>query len=84
LDDTESVYKFVIDELKYKPEQIIVIGRSLGSSPSLYLASWCQVRAVILISAFLSVKAVMKDRNWSSFTFLANGSFDNMEYLNNV
>lgn len=39
--------------------------------------------AVILISAFVSVKAIIKDRR-SSFSFLGNGSFDNLEYLKNV
>lgn len=35
--DAENLYKYVIKKLKFKPENINVIGRSLGSAIAIHL-----------------------------------------------
>lgn len=35
--DAENLYKYVIKDLKFKPENISVIGRSLGSAIAIHL-----------------------------------------------
>ena len=52
--DIEAAYQYLLKQVNVKPENIILIGRSLGSGPSLYLASKQKVAGVILESPFLT------------------------------
>jgi len=44
--------------LGFKPENIIIYGRSIGTGPAIHLASICHPRGLILISAFTTITAV--------------------------
>ncbi len=57
--DIEAVYRYVVDELKVPPEQIVVYGRSIGGGPSLYLASREPVGGLIVESSFVSAFRVL-------------------------
>ncbi|QSH40551.1 alpha/beta fold hydrolase [Lentisphaerota bacterium] len=57
--DIVAVYKYLITDLNYNPENIIVFGRSVGSGPSTYLAEKYPVGALILESAFMSTFQVV-------------------------
>jgi len=39
IEDIMNAYNFLINEMNYKASQIILYGQSLGSGPSVYLAS---------------------------------------------
>lgn len=65
--DEESVianallcYRFATSVLGFLPEDIIVIGRSIGSGPALCIASQHPVNGLILICPFLSVKEAVR------------------------
>ena len=47
-------YQHITDTLKIDPQNIILIGHSVGSGPTSWLAAQEEVRGVILISPFLS------------------------------
>jgi len=60
----KAVYVFVERELKVDHSQIVIIGRSIGTGPSCYLASHLQsidkpVAAVLLQSPFCSIREVV-------------------------
>lgn len=55
----DAVYRYVVDELKVPPEQIVVYGRSIGGGPSLYLASREPVGGLIVESSFVSAFRVL-------------------------
>lgn len=38
------------------------MGRSIGSGPTLYLSSWFSFWMVVVISGFISIKEVVKDK----------------------
>lgn len=57
--DIDAAYHYLTTTLKQKPEQIIVYGRSVGSGPSVELASRQSVAGLILESAFTSAFQVM-------------------------
>jgi fermentation-respiration switch protein FrsA (DUF1100 family) len=44
-----------------KPADIIIFGRSIGSGPATYLASTKQVGALILMSAYTSIRNIVRD-----------------------
>jgi abhydrolase domain-containing protein 17 len=58
VEDAAAVYRYVVDELAVPPQRLILHGRSLGSGPTLELASRYDAAAVVLESAFVSVLRV--------------------------
>ena len=50
----EAAYKFIIEKLGFKPNQIVLWGRSLGTGPTLHIAETKEVGGIILESPFTS------------------------------
>ena len=61
LADAESVFMFLTEELEWPAEHVIIAGRSIGSGPACHLASRYRPCALLLISAFTSVRAAVRD-----------------------
>lgn len=59
--DAVSVYDYLVDEMKVSPKNIIVFGRSLGTSVATHLASKRDLSALVLISPPLSIRHVVAD-----------------------
>jgi len=55
----EAAYRFLTETRHYKPEDIIVMGRSLGSGPACYLAEKYPVGGLIVLSGFTSAPRVV-------------------------
>ena len=53
-DSAHRLYDWVHGELGYKPEDILIVGYSLGSSVALELAQTCASKAVLLLAPFYS------------------------------
>jgi len=58
LDDSLLVFDFLTEVLKVESDNIYIFGRSLGSGPSLYLASRRKIGGLILMSPFTSIQGV--------------------------
>ena len=58
LEDSEKVINFLIKFGKWKEENIILLGRSIGSGPATHLATKYSIAGLILVSAFTSIKEV--------------------------
>lgn len=65
--DSLIVYDWIKETFKISDKQIFVCGRSLGTSPSIYLSSHRDPQALFLISAFTSMKNIGYDKNLSIF-----------------
>lgn len=57
--DIEAAYRYLRDRQHIPAEQIVLFGRSIGSGPSLYLASQEPVGGLILESAFVSIFRIL-------------------------
>jgi len=57
-DTAEAAYRFLVEEQKFAPEDIVVMGRSLGGGPASYLAEKYPVGGLILESTFTSAPRV--------------------------
>lgn len=55
----EKGYAFLTTQKKIKAEDIIILGRSVGSGPACYLAEKYPVRGLVLESGFLSAQRVI-------------------------
>ncbi len=57
--DIAAVYRFAVDDLHVPPGQIILYGRSVGSGPTMDLASHSVVGGIVLESAFTGIFTVV-------------------------
>ena len=57
--DIEAAYAYLVKAHKLTPQDIIVMGFSVGSGPSCYLAEKYPVRALVIISGFASAAQVL-------------------------
>ncbi len=57
--DTQTMLVFAQRQLGVKPEEMIVVGRSVGSGPAVELAANSRVAGLVLISPFTSAFRVM-------------------------
>ena len=58
--DAEAVYEFLTKHIGIKESNIILFGRSMGSGPATYLASQKKPAALLLMSAYTSIKDVAR------------------------
>lgn len=79
--DALRIYDWIYDEFKH-PE-IFVCGRSLGTSPAIFLASRRKTKALFLISPFFSLKEIGKKYKIPISCFLED-IFSSYKYLKNI
>lgn len=60
-ESAHALYDWIHEELGYKPEDILIVGYSLGSSVALELAQTCAASAVLLLAPFYSGWQAMMD-----------------------
>jgi len=58
-EDEEAAYDYVVVKLRVPPEQVIVLGRSVGSGPAVHIATRRPVGALVLQSPFVSAFRVL-------------------------
>ena len=80
-ENTCIIYDWIIETFKVKKDQIFVCGRSLGTSPAIYLASHRKVQALFLISAFTSINNIGKDKK---IGWLLEDIFKSYDYIKEV
>ena len=85
-DSAHRLYDWVHGELGYKPEDILIVGYSLGTSVALELAQTCDSRAVLLLAPFYSGSQVLMD--WYPGESISNrqdhSPFPSNEMIKNV
>lgn len=59
-EDCERVYNYLLTEMQLKESDIIVFGRSIGSGPATFLAANHKPAALILMSAYTSIRDIAK------------------------
>ena len=55
-----KVFSFITDDLHWEPKDIILFGRSIGTGPACHLAAKKKPGALLLMSAYTSIRAVVK------------------------
>ncbi len=85
-DSAHRLYDWVHGELGYKPEDILIVGYSLGSSVALELAQTCASKAVLLLAPFYSgLQTLMDWHPGESITTQSDHSpFPSNEMIKNV
>lgn len=83
LQNTTSVYDFIKSEFNLEDRNIFVFGRSIGTSPAIYLASVRKPNALFVISAFTSIRAVA-DNLVGPLKYLLKERLSSKDYIKNV
>lgn len=79
LDVARKIWKDIPDRFGYGPEQVVLVGRSLGSGPAVMLAQENKPAGLILEGAFTSIFRVGIGRN-----ILPWDLFDNLSRINSI
>jgi len=83
IENTVIIYDFVKKVFNIEDKNIYIFGRSIGTSPAIYLASKRKPNALITISAFTSIKAVA--HNLVGFLkVLVKERLTSIDYIKNV
>jgi len=80
-EDAEIIFDFLTAEVGINPKNIIVFGRSIGSGPATHLAANRKPGALILMSPYTSIKAVVKDIAGGLLSVLFAERFSNIEEI---
>lgn len=80
LQDCVTVFDFLTETLGVEEEHIYVFGRSIGTAPSLYLASKRKPGSLILMSPFTSVRAVAENLVGNLFKYLISERYTTFSY----
>lgn len=84
LEDSVIVFDFLVETLGFRPENIFVFGRSIGTGPATFLASQRQnCKMLILFSPFTNLKAIVKDYV-SILSVFVRDRFPNIEHIKKI
>ena len=82
LTDCLSVYDYITQELGVAHQDVVLFGRSIGSSPSCYIAKERpQVGCMILMSPYKSLRDVAKDRVGKVLSYLLADRYRNIDLI---
>lgn len=82
--DSLAVWNYATKVLNFKPQNIIVMGRSIGSGSAVYLATQVNPGALCLISPFTSIKDVVKFNYGALASSMLKERFCNRERISQV
>ena len=80
-EDADSIYDFVLENFTgIQESDILLLGRSMGSGPSIYLSSTRNPGGLVCMSAYTSIKNVVYD-SLSFLNYLVPEQFDNLDQI---
>ena len=82
--DANSVLKFANEKLNYPMENIILIGRSLGSGIATKIASEYKIKGLILISAYTSIREAAKYKVGGLLSKFVGNMFRTIDIIDKV
>ena len=82
--DGKAILKYVRENLGFSDKNIIIFGRSIGTTVAINIAQNNKFGGLILISPLTSGMAIAKASGLSSFSSLAGNSFDNITKIKNI
>ena len=84
-DAAQAIYDYAISQLDVKPENIVLLGRSIGTGCAVYLAGKRDVSGVILVSPFESIRAVAQSKlPFLPVSLLLKHKFESKRYAQEI
>lgn len=82
--DGLSAYDYVTESLGFSAEQIILMGRSIGSTVAVNTAQNRNIHQLLLVSPLFSASEQAKSMGLGWFSFVAKGVFDNAAKIQQI
>lgn len=83
-ENSEVVYDYMTKIVGFLPQNIIVVGRSIGASTAISLASKRVLGSLVLISPFSSLKSVAKELLGTWAAYMVKEQHNNLEVIEYV
>lgn len=83
IDNTTIIYDYIKTQFNLEDRNIFIFGRSIGTSPAIYLASVRKPNALFVISSFTSIRAVA-DNIVGPLKYLLKERLSSIDYIKNV
>ena len=83
LQNTITIYDFIKETFNLEDKNIFVFGRSIGTSPAIYLASSRKPNALFVVSSFTSIRAVA-DNLVGPLKYILKDRLSSKDYIKNV
>jgi pimeloyl-ACP methyl ester carboxylesterase len=84
-DDALALYDSLLEQHRLQPENIYIMGRSLGSSVASYLASQREVAGLILVTPFDSMENLAANYySWFPVRWLLKHKFNTIDFIHEV
>lgn len=80
-EDAINIFDYFAKECDWQEENIILMGRSIGSSPAVFVSSCRKPCAMVLISAYTSLRNAVKSIAGKLFQYAVKDSFNNAELI---
>ena len=84
LEDARIMFDYFTTYVGVDQDDLFVMGRSIGTGPASYLASKCDLALLVLMSGFVSLRAVVRDMAGKIFQYVVKDRFNNLEYIKSV
>jgi predicted peptidase len=84
LENSLIVFDFIVEKLNAYKENIFIFGRSIGTSPAIYLSSKRKPGALISVSGFTSIKEAARSLVGNILQLLVCERFTSIEYIKDV
>jgi len=75
------VWTYLTESLKISPSDIILFGRSLGSGPAIELAAHVNPAALLLMTAYISIREVVASLAGRLAAYMVKERFRNIESI---
>ena len=83
-EDADLLIEYLTTVMEWRVENIFVFGRSIGSGPACYLASKFHMGCLILMSAYTSIRSVVKHLAGRVAQYFVSQRFNNLELMTSV
>ncbi len=84
VEDALSVWEYLTEALGIRPSDIILFGRSLGSGPAIELAAQVNPCALLLMTAYISIREVVASLAGRMASWLVHERFRNIDNIKDV
>ena len=82
--DAQNTYDYLTLVQKIPHESIILFGRSIGSGPASLLASLRTPCALLLMSPFMSIRDIVREKAGNMLQYIINDRFRNIDVMPDV
>lgn len=82
--DGEAAVNYAINELGYKEKEIVIFGRSLGTTVAINISQNREFKKVILVTPLTSAKEMATAMGLGFVKFIAGNSFNSIDKINHI